>query len=71
MSSTSSASSYKLNCIIDNANGSATQMQAQAQAMINAGVGVLLITDLDPGSGKAIQNLAAAAQRRHRSTTTG
>ena len=33
-------------------------MQAQAQAMINAGVGVLLITDLDPGSGKAIQDLA-------------
>ncbi len=26
--------------------------------MINAGVGVLLITDLDPGSGKAIQDLA-------------
>jgi D-xylose transport system substrate-binding protein len=48
----------KLNCIIDNANGSATQQQAQAQSMINAGVGVLLITDLDPGSGKAIQDLA-------------
>ncbi len=49
---------YNLNCIIDNANGSATTMQAQAQAMINAGVGVLLVTDLDPGSGKAIQDLA-------------
>jgi D-xylose transport system substrate-binding protein len=48
----------KLNCIIDNANGSPTQQQAQAQSMINAGVGVLLITDLDPGSGKAIQDLA-------------
>jgi D-xylose transport system substrate-binding protein len=49
---------YNLNCIIDNANNSATTMQAQAQAMINAGVGVLLVTDLDPGSGKAIQDLA-------------
>jgi D-xylose transport system substrate-binding protein len=49
---------YNLNCIIDNANGSAQTMQAQAQSMINAGVGVLLITDLDPDSGKAIQDLA-------------
>jgi D-xylose transport system substrate-binding protein len=50
---------YNLNCIIDNANGSAATMQTQAQAMINAGVGVLLVTDLDPGSGKAIEDLAA------------
>jgi D-xylose transport system substrate-binding protein len=49
---------YKLTCYIDNANGSATTQQSQAQALINAGVGVLLITDLDPGSGKAIQDLA-------------
>src|SRR5215470_17301621 len=49
---------YKLNCIVDNANGSAQQMQTQAQAMINAGVGVILITDLDPDSGKSIQDLA-------------
>jgi D-xylose transport system substrate-binding protein len=49
---------YKLTCYVDNANGLATNMQAQAQALINAGVGVLLITDLDPGSGKAIQDLA-------------
>jgi D-xylose transport system substrate-binding protein len=49
---------YKLTCYVDNANGSATTQQAQAQALINAGVGVLLITDLDPGSGKAIQALA-------------
>jgi len=49
---------YKLTCYVDNANGSATTQQAQAQALINAGVGVLLITDLDPGSGKAIQSLA-------------
>jgi D-xylose transport system substrate-binding protein len=49
---------FNLNCIIDNANGSGTTMEAQAQAMINAGVGVLLVTDLDPGSGKAIEDLA-------------
>jgi len=49
---------YKLNCIIDNANGNAQNMQTLAQSMINAGVGVLLITDLDPDSGKAIQDLA-------------
>ena len=50
---------YKLDCKIYNANGSATTMQAQAQALINAGVGVLLVTDLDPDSGKAIEDLAA------------
>jgi D-xylose transport system substrate-binding protein len=49
---------YNLNCIIDNANGSATTQEAQAQAMINAGVGVILLVDLDPGSGKAIEDLA-------------
>jgi D-xylose transport system substrate-binding protein len=49
---------YKLTCYIDNANGSATTQQAQAQALINAGVGVLLVTNLDPGSGKAIEALA-------------
>jgi len=50
---------YNLDCKIYNANGSATTMQTQAQALINAGVGVLLVTDLDPGSGKAIEDLAA------------
>ena len=49
---------YKLTCYVDNANGSATTQQSQAQALINAGVGVLLITNLDPGSGKAIEALA-------------
>jgi len=49
---------YKLTCYVDNANGSATTQQAQAQALINAGVGVLLVTNLDPGSGKAIEALA-------------
>jgi D-xylose transport system substrate-binding protein len=49
---------YNLDCTIDNANGSATTMQSQAQAMIASGVGVILITDLDPGSGTAIQTLA-------------
>jgi D-xylose transport system substrate-binding protein len=49
---------YKLTCYVDNANGSATTQQAQAQALINAGVGVLLVVDLDSGSGKAIEALA-------------
>lgn len=49
---------YKLTCYVDNANGSATTQQSQAQALINAGVGVLLIVNLDPGSGKAIEALA-------------
>jgi D-xylose transport system substrate-binding protein len=49
---------YKLTCYIDNANGSATTQQSQAQALINAGVGVLLVVNLDSGSGKAIEALA-------------
>jgi D-xylose transport system substrate-binding protein len=49
---------YKLTCSIDNANGSATTQQSQAQALINAGVGVLLLVNLDSGSGKAIETLA-------------
>jgi D-xylose transport system substrate-binding protein len=49
---------YKLTCYVDNANGSATTQQSQAQALINAGVGVLLLTNLDSGSGKAIEALA-------------
>jgi D-xylose transport system substrate-binding protein len=49
---------YKLTCYVDNANKSATTMQSQAQALINAGVGVLLVTNLDSGSGKAIESLA-------------
>ncbi|MEN3360208.1 MAG: D-xylose transport system substrate-binding protein [Mycobacteriales bacterium] len=49
---------YKLTCYVDNANGSATTQQSQAQALINAGVGVLLVVDLDSGSGKAIEALA-------------
>jgi D-xylose transport system substrate-binding protein len=49
---------YKLTCYVDNANGSATTQLSQAQALINAGVGVLLVVNLDPGSGKAIEDLA-------------
>ncbi|MEU4290662.1 substrate-binding domain-containing protein [Kribbella sp. NPDC026596] len=48
----------KLTCYIDNANASATTQEAQAQALINQGVGVLLVTNLDSGSGKAIESLA-------------
>ncbi|GAA1560662.1 sugar ABC transporter substrate-binding protein [Kribbella lupini] len=51
-------SEHKLTCYIDNANGSATTQQSQAQALINAGVGVLMVVNLDPGSGKAIEALA-------------
>jgi D-xylose transport system substrate-binding protein len=51
-------SAGKLTCYIDNANGSATNMESQAQALINKGVGVLLVTNLDSGSGKAIESLA-------------
>jgi D-xylose transport system substrate-binding protein len=47
-----------LDCFIDNANGSATTQQSQAQALINSGVGVLLVVNLDSGSGKAIEALA-------------
>jgi len=54
----SQCTSYKLTCYIDNANGSATTQQAQAQALINAGVGVLMLVNLDPGSGAAIESLA-------------
>ena len=49
---------HKLTCYVDNANGSATTQQSQAQALINAGVGVLLVVNLDSGSGKAIEALA-------------
>ncbi|MFF0342488.1 sugar ABC transporter substrate-binding protein [Kribbella sp. NPDC004875] len=54
----SQCSANKLTCYIDNANGSATTMESQAQALINQGVGVLLVTNLDSGSGKAIESLA-------------
>jgi len=49
---------YRLTCYVDNANNSATTQQSQAQALINAGVGVLLVVNLDSGSGKAIEALA-------------
>ena len=49
---------HQLTCLIDNANGSATTQQSQAQALINSGVGVLLVVNLDPGSGKSIEALA-------------
>jgi D-xylose transport system substrate-binding protein len=61
---------YKLTCYVDNANDSATTQQSQAQALINAGVGVLLVTNLDSGSGKAIEALASSTTSS-RSTTTG
>ena len=54
---------YKLTCYVDNANNSATTQQSQAQALINAGVGVLLVVNLDSGSGKAIETLAQQHSR--------
>jgi D-xylose transport system substrate-binding protein len=52
---------YKLDCTIDNANGSDAEMEAQATQMINAGVGVLIIADLDATSGDKIEAQAKAA----------
>jgi D-xylose transport system substrate-binding protein len=49
---------YSLDCIIDNANGSATTQEQQAQAMFNAGVGVILLVDLDSASGATIEKEA-------------
>jgi D-xylose transport system substrate-binding protein len=51
---------YGLTCDIQNAGGSATTMTTQAQAMLNEGVGVLLVTNLDSGSAKAIESQAQA-----------
>jgi D-xylose transport system substrate-binding protein len=51
---------YGLTCDIQNANGSATTMTSQAQSMLNEGVGVLMITNLDSGSAKAIEAQAQA-----------
>lgn len=52
--------SLGLVCDIQNANGSATTMTTQAQSMLNEGVGVLMITNLDSGSAKAIEAQAQA-----------
>ena len=46
---------YGLTCDIQNSNGSATTMTSQAQSMLNEGVGVLMLTNLDSGSAKAIE----------------
>jgi D-xylose transport system substrate-binding protein len=45
---------------IENAQGDATQMQTIADQMITSGVTVLVLTNLDSGSGKAIEAKAAA-----------
>jgi D-xylose transport system substrate-binding protein len=49
-----------LNCSIQNANGSATQMATIAQNMINGGVKVLLIVNLDSASAAKIESDAKA-----------
>jgi D-xylose transport system substrate-binding protein len=46
--------------IINNAQGSASNMQTQAEAAITSGATVLLVDALDSGSGAAIENAAAA-----------
>lgn len=51
---------YGLTCDVQNANGSATTMSTQAQSMLNEGVGVLMVTNLDSGSAKAIEAQAQA-----------
>jgi D-xylose transport system substrate-binding protein len=47
--------------IIDNAGGSAATQATQAQQMISQGAKVLLLVNLDSGSGAAIERTAAAA----------
>lgn len=47
-----------LNCDIQNANGSASTMKTIANSMTTAGVKVLMIVNLDPASGAAIEQQA-------------
>jgi D-xylose transport system substrate-binding protein len=61
---------YKLTCSIDNANGSATTQQSQAQALINAGVGVLLVVNLDRAPARPSRP-SPSSTTSSRSTTTG
>jgi D-xylose transport system substrate-binding protein len=50
-----------IECLIENAEGDAENMAAIADRMIAEGVAVLAIANLDPESGAAIQQRAAAA----------
>ncbi len=52
---------YKLDCQIQNANGSASKMKTIAQQMESSGVKVLMIVDLDAASGAAIEQQAKKA----------
>ena len=52
---------YKLDCQIQNANGSASKMKTIAQQMESNGVKVLMIVDLDAASGAAIEQQAKKA----------
>ncbi len=52
---------YKLSCDIQNANGSASKMKTIAQQMESNKVKVLMIVDLDPASGAAIEQQAKKA----------
>ena len=52
---------YNLSCNIQNANGSAAKMKTIAQQMESSGVKVLMIVDLDPASGAAIEQQAKKA----------
>jgi D-xylose transport system substrate-binding protein len=47
-----------LNCNIQNAQGSAAKMKSIAQQMESGGIKVLMIVDLDPASGAAIEQAA-------------
>jgi D-xylose transport system substrate-binding protein len=49
---------YNVSCDIKNANGDATQMKTIAEAMMNSGARVLMIVNLDPASGAAIEKEA-------------
>jgi D-xylose transport system substrate-binding protein len=56
-----SCTKYKLDCDIQNADGSAAKMKTIAQQMIAEKVKFLMIVDLDQASGAAIEQQAAKA----------
>jgi D-xylose transport system substrate-binding protein len=52
---------YNLSCDIQNAGGSAAKMKTIAQQMESSGIKALMIVDLDPASGAAIEQAAKKA----------
>ena len=56
---------------IVNAEGDAQQQQSQAEQAIAEGAGVILLTNLDSGSGATIIDTARGGRRGRRRATTG